>query len=163
MADTDTPTPYQAQTSARATSKPLRFLDSNIFIRHLTNDHPQQSPACFALIQAIEQGKIQVWTADLVISEVIFVLSSKNLYNLKREQVRDLLLPLIALPGLKLPTSSKRMYRRVFELYTTLPVDYPDAFNAALMESRKQPELYSYDTHFDRIPGIKRLGPQPSM
>ena len=135
----------------------LRFLDANIFIRHLTNDHPAQSLACFALIQAIEQGKVQAWTSDLVISEVVFVLASKTLYNVSRDTIRDLLLPLIDLAGIMLP--NKRLYRRVFDLYTSLPIDYVDAYNAALMENRKQSEIYSYDTDFDRIPSIKRLEP----
>src|SRR6266487_1142131 len=100
---------------------PERFLDTNIFIRHLTNDHPVHSPACFALIQAIEQGLVTAWTSDLVIAEVVFVLSSKHLYNLDRKTIRDLVLPLIGLPGIKLV--NKRLYYRVFDLYTTLPID----------------------------------------
>lgn len=157
---TSTPTQTRAKVpTSQNVEKPAKFLDSNIFIRHLTNDHPQPSPACFALIQAIEQGKIRAWTSDLVIAEVVFVLSSRALYNLGREQVRDLLLPLITLPGITFPNSNKRMHRRVFDLYTTLPIDYPDAYNAALMESRQQREVYSYDAHFDRITGVKRLEP----
>jgi predicted nucleic acid-binding protein len=144
-------------TDLQAASKSARFLDSNIFIRHLTNDHPVHSPACFALIQAVEQGRVQAWTSDIVVAEVIFVLSSKVLYNVGRATIRDLLLPIINLPGIKLP--NKRMYERVFELYTSLNIDYADAYNAALMESRKQPELYSYDTDFDRIVGLRRLEP----
>lgn len=135
----------------------LCFLDANIFIRHFTNDHLVQSPACFALIQAIEQGKVQAWTSDLVISEVVYVLASKALYNVSRDTIRDLLLPLIELAGIMLP--NKRLYRAVFDLYTSLPIDYVDAYNAALMKSRKQFEIYSYDTDFDRIPGIKRSEP----
>lgn len=135
----------------------MRFLDANIFIRHLTNDHPVFSPACFALFQAIEQGREQAWTSDLIITEVVFVLASKNLYNLDRERIRDLLLPLISLPGIKLV--NKRLYRRVFDLYTMSAIDYTDAYIAALMESRKQVELYSYDAHFDRISTIKRIEP----
>jgi len=73
------------------------------------------------------------------------------------EAIRDILLPLISLPGLKLP--HKRMYARVFELYTSLPIDYVDAYHAALMENRGEPEVYSYDTDFDRIAGITRLEP----
>lgn len=133
------------------------FLDANIFIRHLTNDNPVQSPMCFALIQAIEKGKVRAWTSDLVILEVIYVLSSKNLYNVSRERIRDLLLPLINLPGIKL--TNKRLYRRVFDLYTSLPIDFTDAYNAALMESRKKTEIYSYDKDFDRIPTVTRLEP----
>lgn len=134
-----------------------QFVDTNIFLRHLTNDHPTQSPACFALMQAIEQGKVKAWTSDVVIAEVVFVLSSKQVYNLSRQTIRDLLLPLINLPGIKLP--NKRLYQRAFDLYTSLSIDYPDAYDAALMESRKQPQIYSYDTDFDKIKGIQRREP----
>lgn len=63
----------------------LRFLDANIFLRHLLNDHPTQSPACLALIRAVEQGKVPAWTSDLVLSEVVFVLASKRFHNIPRE------------------------------------------------------------------------------
>src|SRR4051794_37430711 len=117
------------------TSQNVKFIDTNIFIRHLTNDNPVQSPACFVLIQEIEQGRIQAWTSELVILEVIFVLSSRTLYNLSRERIRDVFLPLINLPGIKL--TNKRIYRRVFELYTSLAIDFTDAYNAALMENHR--------------------------
>ncbi|MDQ6694361.1 MAG: hypothetical protein M3014_08045 [Chloroflexota bacterium] len=48
---------------------------------------------------------------------------------------------------------------RVFDLYTSLPLDYVDAYNAALIEDREQFELYSYDAHFDRVNGLTRLEP----
>lgn len=135
----------------------MQFLDANILIRHLTNDDPVKAPACFALIEAIERGEVSVWTSDLIISEVVFVLSSKKLYNLDRETIRDLLLPIINLPGIKLP--SKRVYSTAFDLYTRLNIDYTDAYNAALALNSKRPEVYSYDTHFDRVPGIRRQEP----
>jgi len=135
----------------------MRFIDSNIFLRHLLKDHPEQSPACFALIRDIEQGREQVWTTDLVVSEIVFVLSSKTLYNLAREKIRALLLPLIELPGIKLP--HKRLYRRVFELYTTQPIDYIDAFNAACLEHQPVTELYSYDKDYDRVESVSRIEP----
>jgi uncharacterized protein len=135
----------------------LPFLDSNILLRHLTNDDPQRGPACYALIEAIEQGELSVWTSDLVIAEVVFVLSNKNTYHLRREAIRDLLLPLIALPGLKIP--HKRLYPRIMELYVTSPLDYIDAYHVALMEWRGTTEVLSYDKHFDRVEGIQRREP----
>ena len=133
------------------------FLDTNIVLRHLLRDDPQFAPACLALFQAIERGEVAVWTSDLVIAEVVFVLSNKRTYNVDRETIRDSLLPIIELPGIKL--ANKRLYRRVFALYTSLPLDYIDAYHAALMEQRESRELYSYDTHFDRLPGVRRLAP----
>jgi predicted nucleic acid-binding protein len=34
-----------------------------------------------------------------------------------------------------------------------------DAYEAALVEERMPPELYSFDTDFDAIPTVNRLGP----
>ncbi|TAK30647.1 MAG: type II toxin-antitoxin system VapC family toxin [Chloroflexota bacterium] len=134
-----------------------RFLDTNVILRHLLNDDPVQSPACFALIEAIEQAKASAWTSHLVIAELVFVLSSKRTFNLSRTEVRDRLLPLIGLPNLEI--SQKRLFDRVFELYTSLPIDFVDCYHAALLGSRKECELYSYDTHFDRVDGLQRLEP----
>ena len=133
------------------------FLDANILLRHLTNDDPERGRACFALIQAIEQGKLSVWISDLVIAEVVFVLSNKDTYSLARETIRDLLLPLISLPGIKLP--HKRLYHRVFELYIVAGIDYIGAYHVALMEWRGAAEILSYDKHFDRIKGLQRREP----
>ncbi|MGQ9555694.1 MAG: PIN domain-containing protein [Anaerolineae bacterium] len=135
----------------------LPFLDSNILLRHLTNDDPQRGRACFALIQAIERGDVTVWTSDLVIAEVVFVLANKRTYGLSRKAIRDLLLPLIRLPGIRLP--HKRLYQRIFELYTSLPLDYVDAYHAALAEWRGGTEIISYDRHFDQMPELQRREP----
>jgi uncharacterized protein len=157
VTNTDTNTDTNAASTTKSSKR--QFLDTNIFLRHLTKDHPTHSPACFALIQAIEQGSVKAWTSDLVIAEIVFTLSSRALYNLSRTTIRDLLLPLINLPSIKLP--NKRVYQRAFDLFTNLPIDYPDAYNAALMESRKQLEIYSYDADFDRIQNVRRLEPKP--
>ena len=135
----------------------MPFLDSNILLRQLTKDDPERGRACFSLIQAIERGELSVWTSDLVIAEVIFVLANKNTYHLDRETIRDLLLPLIGLPGIKL--ARKRLYQRVFELYTTSPIDYIDAYHVALMERLGTTEILSYDRHFDLVQGIQRREP----
>ncbi len=133
------------------------FLDANIFLRHLLADHEVQSPACFNLFQAIERGDATAWTSHLVIAEVVFVISNKRTYNVERERSRELLLPLIGLPGLKI--ANKRIFRRVFDLYVAHPMSFIDAYHAVLVGGRRPPELYSYDTDFDRIAGLTRLEP----
>ena len=135
----------------------MPFLDTNIFVRVLTGEPPQQARACYDLLRRIERGDLIVWTTALVIAEVVFVLSSKRLYNVERSQIRDLLIPIIELPGIKL--DDKRMYRRVFEVYATTPMDYTDAYHVALMEQRSLTSVFSYDKHFDRAERIERLRP----
>jgi predicted nucleic acid-binding protein len=130
------------------------FIDSNIFIRHLMADHPVQSPACRALFEAIERGELIGWTSQLVISELVFVLS--RVYRLNRRDIQEALLPLLSLPGLKV--ERKQIVNRIFELYVERSIDYVDAYHAALLEGRGG-ELYSYDTDFDRVAGLRRREP----
>jgi predicted nucleic acid-binding protein len=38
-------------------------------------------------------------------------------------------------------------------------LDWTDAFVAAKMAAERQLEIYSYDRHFDKFSGIKRIEP----
>ena len=137
----------------------MRLLDTNIFLRHLTNDDPVKAQACRQLFRDIESGKIEAQTTDLAIAEIVFVLTlprDRNGYGYTRNQVRAGLIPLLSLKGLHLPT--KGLYPRIFELYTTLPIDFIDAYHATIAEVSDQ-EIYSYDSDFDKISKVKRLEP----
>jgi predicted nucleic acid-binding protein len=133
------------------------FLDTNIFLRHLLNDIPDQSKAARDLFVSIEQKRTLAWTSPLVIAEIIFVLENPKTDNVARADLRDQLLALVGLPNPKL--ERKQLYPRIFELYVTLPIDYVDAYHAALLEYYRQSELYSFDHDFDAVPGITRREP----
>lgn len=90
-------------------------------------------------------------------SEVVFILSNTRTYNVSRPSIRDHVLPLIGLTAIKLP--HKKLYSRIFALYTDDAIDFVDAYHVALMAARNDPELYSYDHHFDRIPRVRRIEP----
>jgi len=131
------------------------FLDTNILLRHLAADHPVQSPECLRLFQAIEEGRLSVWTTHLVVFEVVFTL--RRFYRIEPARIAELLLPILDLPGVKL--TQKRLYRRVFELFTSHALGFADAYHAALLEHRGQSRLISYDREFDRVTGLQRLEP----
>ncbi len=135
----------------------MQFIDANIFIRHLTRDDPEKAQACFDLFLRAERNEIKLTTSEAVIAEVVYVLSSKQLYNLPREQIRGLLRPLLSLPGLKL--APRRMYLRALDLYATYPIDFEEALLVAQMERQKVTEVYSYDRDLDQVDGITRLEP----
>lgn len=92
-----------------------------------------------------------------MIAEAVFILTRRDTLNTPRPTVRDLLLPLINRPGLEFPT--KHLYPRIFDLYTSLPLDYVDAYHAALVEQEDPAELYSFDRHFDRVSTVRRIEP----
>lgn len=136
----------------------MRFLDANIILRYLTADVPQKAKRCLSLFQQADEGEIELTTSEAIIAEVVYVLSSPNLYDLAPERIRDLLLPILDLRGLKLPASS-RLYHQALELYATQGIDFEDALAVAHMRHKGIDEIVSYDQHFDRVKGITRVEP----
>jgi len=133
----------------------VRFLDTNVILRYLTRDDEDKARAALELLLRAERGEERLATSHIVVFEAVYTLESY--YGLDRERIRELLLPIIELRGLRL--SRKRLFRQVFELYCQERIDFADAYNAALMLSRGQAEIYSYDADFDKVGGISRLEP----
>jgi len=133
----------------------LAFLETNVFLRHLRQDHPDHSPRATAYLARAERGEIRVRTADTVIFETVFTL--QRFYCQPKAAIRDEFLPLIELPGIVLP--GKRRFRKVFAYYVDHNMSFADAYHAALMEHLKLDEIVTFDRDFDRIPGIRLLEP----
>lgn len=133
----------------------LAFLDSNIILRHLLGDHPEHSPRATAFLQRVEQGETHVRTADTVIFEVVFTLQRQ--YHQPKATIREVVLPLVDLPGIILP--GKRRFRKVFDVYVDLNLSFADAYHAVLMQQLKLNWIVTFDREFDRVAGIQRLEP----
>jgi|SRR5581483_8282003 len=131
------------------------FLDTNILLRHLLQDHPQHSPRATAYLARIEQGEIQVRTADTVIFETVFTLQRQ--YRQPKAVIQQAVLPLLELPGVLLP--GKRRFRKVFDLYVNLNLPFADAYHAVLMEHEGLSEIVTFDREFDRVPNLQRTEP----
>ena len=135
----------------------MKFLDSNVILRYLTRDDPKKAEDCYELFQKVKRGEIELTTCEVVIAEVVYVLSSHSLYNLPRDQICSLLLPIINLYGLKIP--QKRLYIRALDMYASKNIDFEDALSFAHMEKRQIKEIYSYDSDFDKLEELRRLEP----
>jgi len=135
----------------------MEFLDTNIILRYLTKDDPAKAERCFQLFQRVKRRENQLTTSESIIAEVVYVLSSRSLYNQPRENIRALLLPLVRLSGLKIP--NRRTILRALDLYANARLDFEDALSVAHMERQKVSVVVSYDEDFDRINGIQRREP----
>lgn len=131
------------------------FLDTNIILRHLLGDHPDHSPRATAFLMRIEQGQIHVRTADTVIFEAVFTLERQ--YRRSKAEIREVLLPLIDLPGVILV--GKRRLRKAFDVYIDLNLSFADAYHAVLMQQFKLDRIVTFDKGFDRVAGIQRVEP----
>jgi predicted nucleic acid-binding protein len=134
----------------------MRFLDTNILLQYFTRDDEAKAHKALVLLQRIEKREEKVETSLPVIFETIFTL--KKQYKMPIQQIRDYLLPILRLRGLKLP--AKALCIAALHLFAERNISYADAFNAVYMQSKGITEVYSWDTDFDRIEGIIRVEPQ---
>ena len=133
----------------------LPFLDTNVFLRHLLQDHPDHSPRATLYFDRIERGGLRVETTATVVFETVFTLQS--FYKHPRPLIRANVLPLLRLPNIVLP--GKRRLRRAFDLYTSTSLSFADCLHVAIAEARKVPQFVSFDRGLDRVAGLNRVEP----
>lgn len=133
-------------------------IDTSVLIRLLTGDDMEKQARSRALFERIERGELTVTAPVTVIADAVYVLSSPRLYHRSRDEVAALLTPLVRLPAFHV--QSRRSVLTALQLYGTTPrLDFGDAFLAALVQQTHSPVVYSYDTDFDRLAGVKRQEP----
>lgn len=135
----------------------MRFVDAKIFLRYLTRDDSEKADQVKALLERAERGQEELFTTESVVMELVFVLSSQRLYALDRNRIRNLLTPIIAINGLRIPR--RQVVARALELYAQTNIDFVDALAVAHMEVNKLTEIYSYDRHFDHVASVTRIEP----
>ena len=135
----------------------MKFLDTNVILRFLTRDHPQQSAAVLPLLEQIAAGTLTVTVSEAVLMETEHVLSSRLLYNLPRADIARHLDLVLSLRGLRTP--DKAIYRRAVAIYAAVNVDLADALTVAHMERQGISTVLSFDRDFDRFPAIRREEP----
>ncbi|SRR5579883_228681 len=134
----------------------LPFLDTNLFLRHLTQDDPVLARRATALWRRIAAGLEPVETADTVVFETVVTL--QRFYQLGRGEIRDGVLPLLLLRGVR--PANKRRCRRAFDLYVAMPaLSFADCFHIAVMEQRGLTRMVSFDRALSRVASVQRVEP----
>jgi len=133
----------------------MRFLDTNIFIRFLTDDVPEKADACEEIFRKAVEKQETLFTTDLVIAEIVWVLES--FYELPKDEIQDKVEKILNTPNLICP--HKDLILSALILYSEKNIDYIDAYNALILKENGIEELYSYDKHYDRIEWLTRMEP----
>lgn len=132
------------------------FVDTNLFIRYLTNDDPAKADKVDKLLDDAAAGNLKLVTTEMVMAEIVWVLESG--YSLKNSDIAPLVRGILATPGLEVINAA--LVARAVELYETVNIDFIDGYIAAVMEQRGITELYSFDRkHISRIKKVVRLEP----
>jgi len=135
---------------------PPRFIDTNVLLRYFTRDDEEKAQRALELLNRVERGEERVETLATVIFETVFTL--QTFYQVARPRIRDLLIPILDLPGLRLV--DKDLLRNALDLYVARRrLSFADAYHAAYVLRQGEGEMYTWDRGFDGIPGFTRVEP----
>lgn len=133
------------------------FADTNLFLRFLTKDVPEQSEAVRKLLLKATQGEVTLITTSMVIAEIIWTLES--FYKETREEIQKMALSFLNTPGLIVDNGE--LVIRALRWYVDKNIDFIDAYNAAWMEIREITTICTLDVkHFSRLEGLNVLSPE---
>ncbi len=137
--------------------KPERvFMDTNLFLRFLTNDMPAKADAVEELLRRAGSGQVLLVTNGLVMAEIVWTL--EGYYGLTRESVREKILAILNTPGLEIQDAQEILQATIW--HHEKNVDFIDAYNVAWMASRGIFKIATFDKkHFDRFPDIQTAIP----
>lgn len=133
------------------------YLDTNILLRFLTGDQPEQQQRAKLLLERIERNELQVTAPLTVIADTVYVLASAKLYNLPRAEIAALLKPLVRLRGFRL--RQRNVILQALDLFVAHPIDFTDAIIVAAMHKSRAKTVYSFDHDLDGFEGITRQEP----
>ncbi|MBU2603172.1 MAG: PIN domain-containing protein [Actinobacteria bacterium] len=138
-------------TPSDCTGSDLLFVDTNVFLRFLTNDVPEQADAAEALFRRAAAGEVGLVTNTIVVAEIVWVLESY--YRLTRPDVMERALAVAHMDGLALPESD--IITEALLEYAESNVDFIDAYNAGWIRHRGLRRIATFDQkHYSRFEGL---------
>ncbi|HYI25085.1 MAG TPA: PIN domain-containing protein [Thermomicrobiales bacterium] len=136
--------------------EPDILLDTNVLLRHVLQDHADHSPRSLAFFELVEQGEQVVRLVDTVVFETVYTLERS--YGVQRQEISDVLQPLLRLPGVVLP--GKRIYGQVFDLWLREPsLSFADSYHLCMAHQLGISKIMTFDRKLNRHPAVERIEP----
>lgn len=133
-----------------------RFIDTNVFIYHLTANHAEYSPRCTALMEQIEAGHIDAVTAVTAVDEALRVLT--KVFGHARSAAAQAMSIIVSQPEIEL--DHRQAVLRAIDFWADQgPLSFADCYHLALTRELGMTEIYTFDRKMDRFPGVERVEP----
>ena len=132
------------------------FVDTNIFLRFLTNDDPAKAARAGRLFRDAVRGRASLITSALVIAEMVWTLES--FYGLPKPEIAAKVEKILNTPNLECDESERIV--QALDTFVHENVDYIDAYHAFFMKDLGISRIATYDRkHFGRIPWLEIFEP----
>ncbi len=127
------------------------FIDTNLFLRYLTNDQPRHADQVEKLLRRAAAGKVILTTHVLIIAEIVWTLTS--FYKTPREEVKDKIVAILNTDGIQVENTNLILQAAL--TFAEKNVDFIDAYTAAWCATNVVPVVCTFDqAHFKRLSGI---------
>ena len=112
-------------TETNRREKQEAFIDTNILLRYLQNDLPEQADAVEDLLRRAATGNASLATNVMVIAELVW--TCESFYKLSKQEIRDKVLMILNTPGLQVENHDLLVQASL--LYADQNIDFIDAYN----------------------------------
>lgn len=136
-----------------ATTPEIAYLDANIILSYLLGEPHTMAQAARAFFGSAEHGEIRLLLTSTTLAEVVWVLASA--YGKERQEIATQMLAFVTARGIEADNEATL----ALSLFRDKNIDMADALLAARALLIGPPVVYSFDRHFDRVPGILRRAP----
>lgn len=133
-----------------------RFIDTNIFIYHLTGNHADHSPRCTALMERVEARDIEAFTAVTAVDEVLRVLT--RAFGHERSAAAQAMATIMSQPEIGIDHRHTVLNAIAFWAANG-PLSFADCYHLALTRASGSTEISTFDRKMDRYPGVTRIEP----
>ncbi len=130
------------------------FVDTNVLLRFLTNDVPEQADQARELFLRARQGELVLVLNALVIAEIVWTLQS--FYKYPKEQIDAIVSAIVAADFFEI--EERDILLQALDDFHHLNIDFVDAYIGAWMQERGIAGIYTLnEKHFRRLGGIELL------
>jgi predicted nucleic-acid-binding protein len=127
-------------------------LDTNVLVRHLTADPPDQAARATAFLA----GADELLLSDIVVAELVYAL--ETVYRVERARVAELLRAVIAFPAIVV--LDETLLLRALELYEREKLDFVTSYLAAGAERSGVGAVASFYHSLERIESVQLIEPR---
>lgn len=122
------------------------FIDTNIFLRFLLNDHRELSPKAKKYFALAGQNRAILFSHMLIIAEVFWVL--KSFYKFKVNDINKLLTQILLHKNIQVDQTP--LILKILKLCEDKNIDFADAF--CFLESKQRKiKLITFDKKLSRL------------
>ncbi len=132
------------------------FIDSNVIVNHLVQNHEEHARRSTQLLEAIEREEVIAFISATVVLETMFTVTRR--YKVPSTDVASAVLEIVQLPSIVCP--DKDVIVEALEFCQRAgALSFADCLHLVLTRHFGLTEIYSFDKKMGRYPGVERIEP----